>query len=339
MKNIDRYIYIWDIHGSWKLNNVIDEYNNWRTFFYFLGDLFDRWEFSYQNFKKIQELHKLWLANVVIWNHDIFFLMSKWLKYNTIIKQKILEKSTMAEYNYIKQYYDELYLFNGWEQTDNSFKKALHKDLDYEEYNEKLEELYIEVVNYLFSNFDTYIIDHNNNLLVHWWIPILPTGELVTINIDNELYSWVELIKKINQKFKLLETEWFEILESWIDWYNKAENILSLMLRLWLLKKSESIYNYWQSMYLSHIWYNSSLYDKSEIVRNTLIKELNEQWLNNIFLWHWWNKEAIDSDYWNYKSKYWEYNRVFRIDKSYNYWDLWYAIFNEKNELLKTWVF
>lgn len=337
MNNIKRYIYVWDIHGSYKFNNFIDTFNNGSTFFYFLWDLFNRWLYSYQNFQKIKKLHSLWLADVVIWNHDIFFLMSKWLTYNTIIKKKILKKTTMDKYNYIKKYYDNLYFFNWWNETDDSFKRNISNTLWLQDYNNILESRYIEVVDYIFSNFNIYIVDKNNNLLIHWWIPILPTWELVTINIDNELYSWYELVKKINDKFKLLEIDWFELLESWIKWYDKAENILSLMLRLWLLKNPDTIYNSWKSMFLSPIWYNNSLYDKNEIVRNTLLKELDEKWLNYIFLWHWWNKESENNT--DIKSKYWLYNRVFRMDKSYNYWDLGYSIFDKNNNLLSIWQF
>jgi len=59
------------------------------------------------------------------------------------------------------------------------------------------------------------------------------------------------------------------------------------------------------------------MYDKSEDVRNTLIQELNDNNINNIFVGHWHNREVYSDEFNNYKSKYWKYNRIFRLDRSF----------------------
>lgn len=339
MNNIKRYIYVWDTHWTHLFSSFINKYNDGKTFFYFLWDIFNRWNFSYENYETIVNLHKKGLCNMVLWNHDLFFILSKWFMYEMWKMNDIVNKNNDNwKIQRIKNHFQTLFNMNWWYQTEKSF--ILNFWWNWVSETIEVEKKYSEVANYLFENFDIYIIDHNNNLLIHWWIPILPNNNIVHIWYNNSYICWIELITKINEWFKKLDIEAISILDGWINNDDK-ENIISAMIRF--LNIPEESLKYTSSRYLSPVWYDNSLYDTNKDIQDTLLLELDKNNINNIFLWHWHNKEICDSDFCD-KTK-WEWKRIFRLDRTHketsewSYWSIWYAIFWKDNDIIAIWTY
>lgn len=332
MIKIKRYIYIWDIHASYKFKDFINKYDDGKTFFYSLWDLFDRWDFAYENILIMKKLFNEGKFNMVLWNHDLFFLFSKWLNYNTIIKDTILKSNLdIKDYEWLIQRNSNLYNMNWWIQTDYSFMN----NTDVSWTKKRIE----ETINFLWWNFNIFLIDHNKNLLIHWWIPILPSWDLVHTNLNNKFLWWIDLLTQISIGIKKMDVNSLLMLDD----FNNGDtfyNTLSIMERFQDNLNTKDIYNFESTRYLSPIWYSSSLYDTNDVVRNTLIKELNKHGIENIFLWHWQNKEISDKIYKNKDSKYWKDNRIFRIDRSHiiqnnTNWTIGYAIFDNNNKVIE----
>lgn len=338
--NINRYIYFWDIHWSESFKNFIDKYNDWKTFFYSTWDLFDRGRFSYENFVIIKELHEQWLIDISIWNHDLFFILSKWLEYNWKIKRYIVENNyDITKYKSILEYHKNFYSYTWGINTDDSFIRNFWTL--YSITKETIDK-FIEVSDYLWENFNIYIKDHNNNLIIHWWIPILPSWDLVHMEIDNKLVGWIKLLEKLNNWFKILDEKILKLIDVWI--IDNEEEILSKIERFQEWLKTKDIYNFSDSKYLSPTWYESALYSTNNKVYNELLMELNNNQINNIFLWHWHNREVYDQDFNDHTSEYWKNRRVYRLDRSFvekdwKYWTIWYVVFDNKNNLVESWSF
>jgi len=349
MKKFNRYIYIGDIHWSQYFREFIQKYDDWNTFFYSAWDLFDRWRFSYQNFLVIEQLFNEGKFNMALWNHDLFYIFSKWLEFDWEMKRKAFKEkeSNKIEYLKIKNYYNKLYYYNWWYDTDYSFELDNNWEYNFQEEkqeNKEVETKMSHVANFLWKNFNIYVIDQNNNLIIHWWIPILPSGDIVEVMIDNKMISWIELLKKVNDWFKKLDPKSIGILDNYDIDKDMYHNVLKNMERFSKNLKTKDIYNYYWWRHLSPTWFDSSMYDKSEIIRNTLISELNNKGINNIILWHWHNREVNRENFNNKNSKYWENNRIIRIDRSfvennYRYWNLWYIILDNDNKIIEVWDF
>lgn len=342
-KNIEKFIYVWDTHWSSNFLDFVEKFNDWKTFFYFLWDIFDRWLYSYENYEKIIELHQKWLWTMILWNHDLFFILSKWLMFNIWeINKTIVQKDNSVNFKKVLNYHNALFNYNWWYQTEYSFLRNFWWKWVSE--TEDTQKVYSEVANYMLKNFDVAMLDHNNNLLIHWWIPILPTWDLVEIEYKWKFLKWVELLLEISKWVKQLDYNAITILDQGIeDW--KSDYIVSAMNRFCDTKGWDENLKYWEVRYLSPTWYDSSMYDKNEIILNTLLKELNNNNIENIFVWHWHNKEVINQKFNDVKSNYWLHRRVFRLDRSHiqnakwEYWSIWYAIFDKNNILIETWTY
>lgn len=75
-KKFDRIIYFGDLHGTEYFKPFIKKFDNGRTMFVSMGDLFDRGDHSYEIYKIIRKLHSKGKFQMVLGNHDLFLLLS-----------------------------------------------------------------------------------------------------------------------------------------------------------------------------------------------------------------------------------------------------------------------
>jgi len=348
-----RFIYVWDIHGSEFLEEFIYNYDDGKTKFYFLGDYSDRWFYLYKNYLIMKKLVEEWKLEFVLWNHDFFHMFWEWLKKGKIqskIQKEIVKQwKVLTDYELLQWYNLALKDSNGWEQNDrgillDAIDRWIILDTE-EEQKDYLEKINKEIADFLWEHWQLYIIDDRNNFLIHGGIPILPSQELVWgIIKDKWMIYGIDYIKEIAKGIKTFDLELLYRIDSPVD-VDYEYKVISEMERFGNIKnRNYSIYEFVSKRLVSCIWYNNWLYE-GDLIRNILQKELNEKWINKIILWHWQNK-TYDFEYkkWSKQNIYFENNNILRLDRShvlvkkfwFPLWNLWYAILNEKNELIET---
>lgn len=332
MKKFKRYVYFWDTHWTSKFKDFIKKFDDWETFFYCLWDIFDRWQFSYDNFLEIKELHKKWKLEAVLWNHCLFFLFNKLLGIKNKYSDNALKNWWEDFYEKVFSTYSKLYYMNGGLSTDESFiQKAVF-------FNQQIEDLYLDTAVYMIENFKLCIKDKFNNFLVHGWIPIMPNNGLVWAEVFLEKKYWIKFIEELNDNF--------------INKKNKDINLRVIQLVDGIILKNDYITEKdWEDIifrneprYLSPTWFENELYETDKKIKNRLLKELDDNWLDKIFVWHWWNLNEIKTLK-DKNSKYWENleNRIFRLDRSFKHNDnqtyIWYTILDENWNFIEYWEF
>lgn len=300
----ERYIYIWDIHGSKRIVEFLQKENDWKTFFIFLGDLFDRWSFSYEVFKEIEKLYKQWRIWGCLWNHDLFLIFSQ---LSNVSREKNKQMFKIP-----------------WNWGPNTFK-SFENNIKYRKKENIPTWAYlIYVSNFLLENFWLYYIDELNNLSIHWWIPSFFDWELVWESFEyNKFTYWLDYVKKINSLMKEKDDETLEKLTSTYSTDSIIrQNNLFWESNYWMPLKYESK-DYW--MFVPN-WYLNREYTLNKKINESVINELNRNKLNRLFVGHDWNnliniKNIQNSD------------RIIRLD-----YNIWIVILNKENQLIDRFI-
>ena len=276
-KKIERYVYIWDIHWNKNILNIFNKYNDWKTKFILLGDLFDRWNSSFEIIIKIQELYNKWILNWVLWNHDLFFI-----------------------FTYLKNYSSDIYrnqlLLNGWKSTIKSFRKNVQYRWNY--IHNDILKFCIDISKWLLENFNLYHIDELNNISIHWWIPVFFDWNIIWDIYDNTFIYWIEYIKKLNKLIKLKDTQTINNFTA----LNNTKEILTNNKNYYNTKYDNSFINDYS--WFIPTWYRNKEYINNIDIQTSIIKELDNNWLKKLIVWH----DFADNTNNNIQ------NRIFRID-------------------------
>lgn len=341
-----RYVYIADPHGSELFVDFINKYNDWVTKFYILWDIFDRWECSYEIIEKIKVLWNEGKLDMVLWNHDLFFLMWFWLHYwwdNIVsrLAEKLYWKNNKDIERIWEIFYKQFYLNKGWKTID-SFERWYWKD--------RLKEKTNGIVNFLWQ-FNLSKRDDLGNYLVHGGIPILEDGSVIWEENIWEFLSWIKYVEKINSLMKNLDIITLEKLSA--EYHHYAIEIYDEMNKRGLII-DEKI-SWYQVMdypvFFSPTWFGNSFYTKLKKVFVALRWELNRNNIKRLIVWHWFN---TTSDFSNLNSPYaiQFYNTVIcmercgivskeRKDNNWNvikeYSNFGYCVINIDNEVIEIW--
>jgi len=210
----ERYIYCTDIHGSPLFESFMDHFHDGKTKFYILWDIFDRGDNSFEVIEKIMKMHKEGYMDMVLWNHDLFFMLwvGLYSTTNNIIKN-ISESFVWQEKEIceiFRAFYGQL-MWNDWKTTFRSLQKWYWDD-----YLKKLD----EIIDFLWTHFSLYHRDELWNLLIHGWIPILDDGSIVWEEIDGRYYSWIDYVVRLNDLMKKV-------------WYSNAREIIHHSWSIW----------------------------------------------------------------------------------------------------------
>jgi hypothetical protein len=299
---------------------------------------------------KIKELYNKNQFDMVLWNHDLFFIFWIWLseEYDGFLLKKIKNNKKYKDNynNYAKLWKETLFYLknNWWDMTINSILE-IKKD-SYFKYETKLTKNEInerlnEIAEFLY-NFELYKIDNNNNLLIHWGIPILNDWSIVSIEYDNTMTNWsIELLKAFNHWLKNFDLWIMTALITGASAEYQDFNMFEKMKENNLIKDVETINKLiyrtisTQTHFLPN-WYLNSYYLSNEIIWKSLKNELKKQKINALIVWHCWNNiynewfNNINSDYWKHLLN--QDNTIIRIDRSYlkkydKWWNFWYIIY------------
>lgn len=301
----EKYIYIWDIHWKKEFCKFIDERDDWKTFFILMWDLFDRWNYSYEVIEKIKEKHKEWKLHLILWNHDLFLIfwyLLNWSRWT------------------FKWQFD----FNGWKNTYDSFEKNVKYRWLYQKNWETCKSVltYIhEVCEFLLNNFDLYYVDELWNLSIHWWIPFLFDWTPIWDSFwFNDYKEWFEYVKELNKLMKQKD----ELTLSKLTWIHETDSIVRAINSVhWLWIQNYKIEKDFTQFVPT--WYLNRNYDENKDIYDWMIKELDKYWFNRFFCWHDWKYIIEDK---NVKD-----DRIIRLDRH-----IWFAVFNNKNELIESWL-
>lgn len=359
-KKIENFLYFGDVHWSQYFKDFIQKYYDVKTKYISVWDLFDRGEFSYDVFEIIKNLHKEWKFEMVLWNHDLFFIFWKlywvWVeKLNNMFDLNLSEEE-YVDLNKLFSIFKQQYYWNGGQETDKSFYEAvfwnsyikyMKKDSNFDtndlylfdnqewlnnyiyENKEKLEIEFnnycLEVVEFLFKSFKLFLVDDLNNLIVHWWMPILPNWDLVYEETNWRFIWWLELLSDYENKLKNFDYITIKKLSAYFDSFK--DDIYLKMKNNWFL-------NWWkfyndEAWYYIRTWYPNILYDKEDSVRETLIKELDKNKLNCIITGHYRN------EFIGFRETHRD-QRYYRLERNYIKNDnFWYLIMNLYWEVLE----
>ncbi len=341
----ERYVYCTDIHGSSLFESFIDHFHDGKTKFYVLWDIFDRGDESFDVIEKIMKMHREWYMEMILWNHDLFFMLWVGLHPTTDSVIKNISKSFVWQEKEIYEIFEVFYgqlIWNGWKNTIISLRRWY-----WDKYAEKLN----EIVNFFWTNFSLYYRDELWNLLVHGGIPILDDGSVVSEEIDGEIYSWIDLIVKLNDLMKQFDIPTLRKLSVNAEGYGTM--LYNKMYDRWVIANL-SISGYQKvyfGKYFSPTWFANSWYElKSGDPLRALRKELDRKWLKRLLVWHWFNKKEDFSDLSSeYAQKY--YDTVIRLERcdipvcyetDSDYWyrmpiygNFGYCVLGKDNELLE----
>jgi hypothetical protein len=170
-------------------------------------------------------------------------------------------------------------------------------------------------VKFLFTNFDIFHIDSLNNITIHWWVPILPNWDIVAEEIEGQFYIWIDRIKKINEKIKMLDYDVIKNMSAYFE--NYKDDVFIKMKKHW--------YSNWKHFHNTDVrdyiptWFPNYYYDKYDEVKASLEQELNRHWLKKLIVWHYYNE-------YNKFNETPKDQRFYRLDrwivKSWNFWVL-----------------
>ena len=356
-------IYIWDIHWSFNFENFINKYNDGNTKFISLGDIFDRGSDSYKNYLIIKQLYSQGLYDMILWNHDLFFIF--WIgfseKYNWFLLDYIKDSPFYSEYISFWKNALELLMYNWWEYTLNSIfeKRNWYYSYMVSSISEKEQiDRVNEIAKFLFQ-FQISKIDSNWNLLIHGGLPILKDGSCLSLMIDNSMTkNSKELLDKINLKFKQLDLTFINLLTlsdipKSFEWIYSEQNIINLMNKEGYLHNPDYIlrlnndnkFELGRDFILT--WFDNTIYFQYDKTVEWIKRELKFLNAKALICGHWWNKipsewfNNINSDYWKHLLT--QNETVIRLDRSYrqvhwDYWNFWYIIFNnDNNKYIEVW--
>lgn len=337
---IERYIYVGDLHSANTFESFIKEFDNWKTFFYLLWDLFDRWDSSAINFEIIKRLYEEKKLEIILWNHDLMFAIGL----NSKFKDKCIKDT------YLWQLEN-----SGWNKTLKSFKTYCDLNyLNYEEYKQ-------EVCDFLLNNFNIYKLDKFNNLLIHGWLPINELGYVWGESVLKENYNSKSLKEKLKDIFFYNKQD-NEVYLEWIkrlDYLNKGikeldrvildnlslnnpkylyNMILDTYKQNWYEVKTNYIYESTHDEEANPLWFNANDYFKIPEMMNWLKRHLKKEKINKLIVWHQWFYEELDVC----KQKM-EQENIFMIDRSYKNINkekgkkdiFWYMILDKNNKLVE----
>lgn len=316
----DKICFIGDLHSSQFLNDFIIKYDDNATFFVFLGDLFDRGKEPVKVFETIKTLYDDKKALIILWNHDLFYIL--WFA-NTIYKKRwlnirklYLDKWGSPEFMYFEPLWNTYYwlaVANGVDKTDEAFKKAWYDGWQ---------------LDWLFEN---WVLCERIDWfgLVHWWIPVVwyNSPVLVWDFFWSEYLQWVAYVKALSAWLKKLDYHSIEILSA-------TDNLSYPHLRRMQLAGIDiPAENVEYSRMFVPTWFDNSRYDIPD-VKNVLVKELNDNDIHSIVVWHWWNR-SYEFDL-TLKSPIFKIDRSF-LSKDWVFWNFWYFIWHRKMEYVLEW--
>lgn len=343
-----RFIYFWDIHSSEVILEKLKEYDDWKTYFYFLWDFFDRWHFSIEVFFSLKKIVEEGKWAFVFWNHDLWFMFSHLLRnIKNSLQEEITEKWWYSNFLITTNLYWKLLLLN-WEETINDIKTFFEEynwkkkiKYPYTYYNwepivlpkeiQSVEDLYVYMINFFVKNWNLALVDNFNNLLVHSWVLIAKHNITNEAKVLYQQYKWefiwgVDWLLKISKDFK--ENLNFEALLYYDTWlykeiydkskifYYKDEKTSSGFNAFNTLEKVD--YNLTNWTINSMISFNNELYDfyfdyRNQKMYDKLVEELNNNNLNKLIVWHWFN--MVEKE--NFEEKMRILERLTRLDFSY----------------------
>lgn len=351
-----RTIYLWDLHWTAYLSDFVKKYDDWKTKFVSLGDIFDRGPNSYENYQLIKKLYSEWKYDMVLWNHDLLFIFWIWLseEYNGFLLPKLKEHKKYKDF--ILLWKDALLLlkYNWGEETLNSIFKRYEdvwcsnkkSNLIFKKQIQKVN----EIAEFLYQ-FNLYKLDEHKNLLVHWGLPILNDWSVVSVQVNEKMTEhWLDLLEKFNQGLKSLDLWLLTALVTWMSSEYQDYNILYDMKCNSLLKDPELMYSVLSKINTSSHFiptrYLNDLYFSHEKIKKGLKEELQRHNINALIVWHCWNK-IPDDWFCNIKSDYWTHllkqkGTLIRLDRSFlkrrwNWWNFWYLIVSETGEYIEVW--
>jgi len=299
---LNRYIYIWDIHWNKNIIDFINKENDWKTFFILMWDIFDRWNYSFEIFECIKKIYLQWKLQLVLWNHDLMFILSTLTNY---LKNNFLEQ---------------------WKHPSNWMNKTLksfRKNIQYKDWINtsfsKVKTYMFETANFLFKNFNTYYIDDLNNLSIHGWIPIMEDWNIVWESFwYNNFSIWLDRIIYLNNKLKNFDEE---TLRKYLSIYSTE----SILRNNSVFYNKSYLYNQWDKDYCMFIetWFLSRFYEDL-VIKKSLENYLDNIWINRLFIWH-------DSKDLKPLSQLNNFDRIIRLDHC-----IWITIYNNKNNLINT---
>lgn len=321
-EKIERYIYVWDIHWNEWFKDFVDKYDDWKTFFISTGDLFDRGKDSYWVFSTIKELYERGLFWMVLWNHDLFFIVPK----------------VYPDHPDSATFYDQ-FMYNGWDNTIDSFVESLSgvsKQMRWmnpvwEDKEKEIKEEIYWMAKWLFNNFDTYYIDPLENLIIHWWIPMALSGDVIGENVNWKFISWFDYVKFLNDWFKNND---FETIRKMTSVYPTDYIFADCKSYYWWTYDHDKFYRKFYNNYLP-TWFDNQTYKEDVRAMEGLRKELDK----NKF------KRLISGHIGNFDDKFGKEDNqdtFLQLDRSCikmneRNWmrGIWYAILNTNNEIIE----
>lgn len=348
-------LYFWDLHWSSYFVDFVRKYDDWFTKFVSLWDLFDRGPDSYKIYLEVKRLYSQWLFDMVLGNHDLFFIFWIWLseQYNWFLLPRVKNNRRYSDYVALwKEAYYSLQLFWGESTLDSileryswiywSKKSNLFEDEQIKRLNEVAEFLY---------QFNIYKLDENKNLLVHWWLPVLNDWSVVSIQVDWKMTSgWVELLEACNKWYRDLDFWLIIALVTWASSEYQDFNILYDMKKNNLLKDSvlmdKMLSKIDTASHFLPMWYLNDLYFSHEKIARTIKDELVKENITALIVWHCGNKvpsewyNDLTSDYWSHLLS--QKNTIIRLDRNFlqvdcKFWNFGFILLDKKWKYVDIW--
>lgn len=326
MKKFDRYIYLGDIHSRREFIDFVQEQDDNKTFFILAWDLFDRGSYSLDVFFTIERLYLEGKLQIVLWNHDLFFIWYMNKNYHQTKLFEINSSNLYSDIHYnINYQYDKAKMLY-CSPLDTWYTEGQELFLSYERENSDFspKEKTMSFLTYMakfLSQFNLYYIDDLKNLTVHWWIPFFTNWLPVWHhNKNNEWVAWLDFVKDLDILLKENKAEWL----TFLSWSLDSDTLVNENKEYYQdLTLKGPIDSYKWLYWFVPTWYLNREYETNEDVYLGLIRELEKNNLNHFFCGH------------DYSSNFDSYNnltRVYRLDL----W-IWYVIMNQDNKLITKW--
>jgi len=296
-----------------------------------MGDLFDRGHYSYEIYKIIRKLHSKGKFQMVLGNHDLFFLLTHGLYIGgENIISRIADKTLTEDQRWELWdiYNDQLKInrgdatidsFDAWFWVKNTWKKTS------------------EVVDFFFTNFNLYYEDPIGNLVIHGGIPILPDGSIVGCAVGDNFVSGLDYVKHLSKGFKNVEFDTLKLLTGRDN--SMGEKLYDDMKTRGLIHDPDLVSSTPNEFlrYYVPTWSDNSVYEKTywdaekQITPlQSLRTELDKFQKERLIVGHW-NVDAWDFSNRSTHHASLYYNTILRLDRSWlrvewEYWNFGYAI-------------
>ena len=319
-----KIVLVGDIHGSRLFKQFVHTFPS-DTHFVLTGDLFDRNAYSDEVFETVRKLHEEKRLTLAIGNHDAMFLFSQWFRpgAQSRFAKRATETISEIDRNALYQIYKEQFEMNGWAATTFAFAQA---------YGLHVADAIDDIVDFL-AEFGLYAIDPVGNAIVHGWIPVLITNELVWEEIDGKYVSGFDYVKALDEWFRNLDTETL---------YKLTARDRSCGPKLFEdIKRNGAIRDELELKGNFHYvtdalptWFASSVYIRYPETTKTLRAELDRNNLGRLICGHWMNENpAFGTENDLELTKFGD--TVLRLDRSWIGLDNFgYAIVDSENTIL-----